>query len=154
MEKPILEDLKYAELQGEQKKQRCLQAFHKQGTVCWETVISVLTEYPFYNGKLAKRIANKYNVEWTFDEPPGEEHHKKCKFSYPVCLSVSLSVCWPVYLPICLSIYLPTHQFILLYDRVSPHKAPDPLKHSLSFTLASSTKNTPEDQPMSQGTVT
>jgi len=102
VEEPTLEGLKYAGLQDEQKKQRCLQAFHKQGTVCWETVISVLTEYPFYNGKLAKRIANEYNVEWTFDEPPGEKHHKKCKFpTLYVCLSLCLSAGLSIYQSVC-----------------------------------------------------
>lgn len=112
MKAAILDRLRYEQLQGEQKKQRCLQAFHNKGTVCWETVISVLTEYPFYNGKLAKRIANEYNVEWTFDEPPGEEHHKKCKFpTLYVCLSLCLSAGLSIYQSVCQFTYLPINLF-------------------------------------------
>ena len=122
MKGAILDSLRYEQLQGEQKKQRCLQAFYQQGTVCWETVISVLTEYPFYNRKLAEWIAKEHDVEWMFDKPPGEEHHKKCKLFLP-CLSVCQSAGLSIYQLVCGFTHLAIY---FMNDRVSPHKALDP----------------------------
>lgn len=155
VEEAILDRLRYEQLQGEQKKQRCLQAFYQQGTVCWETVIKVLIEDPFYNGKLAEWIAKKHNVEWTFDKPPGEKHHKKCKLFLPclsVCLSVRLSPGLSIYQSVCQFTHLAIY-FMIEWVHIR-HRIPKNRHCSLSFTVASSTKNTPEDQPMSQGIIT
>ena len=110
VEEAVLDGLRYAQLQHEEKKRRCLQSFYQQlGTTCWETVINVLTGYPFYNGKLAKWIAEEYGVE-----QPNEERPEKRKLFLP-CLSVCLSAGLSIYLPICLysSIYL-----ILLHESI------------------------------------
>ena len=105
VEEAVLDGLRYAQLQHEEKKRRCLQSFYQQGTTCWETVINVLTGYPFYNGKLAKWIAEEYGVE-----QPNEERPEKRKLFLP-CLSVCLSVCLLAYL----SIYQSTNLSVFLY---------------------------------------
>ena len=50
-------------MENEEKKRRCLQAFYKQGDVCWESVVKVVMDNPFYDRKLAKTIAEKYGVD-------------------------------------------------------------------------------------------
>ena len=113
VEKAVLDGLRYSLLQHEEKKQRCLQAFYQQGTICWETVINVLTEYPFYNRRLANWIAKEYGAE-----QPDEERPEKRKLFLP-CLSVCLSVCWPIYL----SIYLSTNLSVCLLAYLSIYQS-------------------------------
>ena len=101
VEEAVLDGLRYAQLQHDGKKRRCLQSFYQQGTICWETVINVLTENPFYNRRLANWIAKEYGVE-----QPDEERPEKRKLFLPclsVCLSAGLSVC--LYFSIYLHIY-------------------------------------------------
>jgi len=59
----ILNNLRFAQMEDEEKKRRCLQAFYKQGDVCWESVVEVVMDHPFYDRDLAKRIAKKYGVD-------------------------------------------------------------------------------------------
>ena len=42
------------------KKHKCLEAYIDTGKACWETVVKIITEYPFYRKKLAEEIANMH----------------------------------------------------------------------------------------------
>ena len=63
VEAAILNNLRYAQMQDDEKKRQCLQAFYKKGDVCWESVVKVVMDHPFYDRDLAKRIAKKYGVD-------------------------------------------------------------------------------------------
>ena len=49
------------------KKKECLDAFYKQGGVCWEKVVAVVSGYPFEDKRLAKEIADRHEVEYSVD---------------------------------------------------------------------------------------
>jgi hypothetical protein len=62
-----MESLKHGSAQNTEKKRQCLKAFYDEDTepgvkVCWETVLKTVSSFPISNQKLAKKIANKYNV--------------------------------------------------------------------------------------------
>jgi len=63
VEAAILNNLRFAQMEDEKKKRECLQAFYNQGDVCWESVVKVVMDDPFYNRVLAKRIAERYGVD-------------------------------------------------------------------------------------------
>ena len=50
------------------KKRRCLEAYIKTGKACWEKVVKVVADHPFYNARLAKRISNMHVVGSYKDE--------------------------------------------------------------------------------------
>ena len=50
------------------KKHRCLKAYINTGKACWETVVKVVADHPFYNARLAKEIANMHGVSYSKDE--------------------------------------------------------------------------------------
>ena len=50
------------------KKHRCLKAYINTGKACWETVVKVVDDHPFYNARLAKEIANMHGVIYSKDE--------------------------------------------------------------------------------------
>ena len=50
------------------KKHRCLKAYINTGKACWEKVVKVVDDYPFYNARLAKEIANMHGVSYSKDE--------------------------------------------------------------------------------------
>ena len=58
----VINGLENANLENDARKQRCLSAYIDQGKACWETVIEVITGYPFFKKKLASQIAEKYGV--------------------------------------------------------------------------------------------
>lgn len=60
--------LTYETAQNTEKKLLCVQAFYREDTergvqVCWETVVKAVSQNPISNFKLAKKIANKYNID-------------------------------------------------------------------------------------------
>ena len=44
------------------KKHRCLEAYINTGKACWEHVVEVIADHPFYNARLAEEIANMHVV--------------------------------------------------------------------------------------------
>ena len=44
------------------KKRRCLEAYLDTGRACWEQVVKVLADYPFYNARLANNIAHMQHI--------------------------------------------------------------------------------------------
>ena len=44
------------------KKHRCLKAYINTAKTCWEQVVEVIADYPFYNARLAEEIANMHVV--------------------------------------------------------------------------------------------
>ena len=50
------------------KKHRCLEAYINTGNACWEHVVKVVDDYPFYNARLAKEIAVMHGVGYSKDE--------------------------------------------------------------------------------------
>ena len=59
-----LDDLVHEHLENAAKKQRCLAAYVDQENACWDKVVEVVAGYPFFKKKLAKQIADKYDVSW------------------------------------------------------------------------------------------
>ena len=60
---PTMNRLRFSNIQDERKKSECLQAYFKLGKACWEEVVKVVADHPFYNKRLAKDIASKYGVK-------------------------------------------------------------------------------------------
>ena len=50
---------------NQNKKQACLGAYVDSDEACWEEVIRVVAAHPFNNVRLAKRIAQNHNIEYT-----------------------------------------------------------------------------------------
>ena len=47
------------------KKSRCLEAYLNMGNACWEQVVKVVADYPFYNLRLAKEIAATHGIDYS-----------------------------------------------------------------------------------------
>ena len=47
------------------KKSRCLEAYLNMGNACWEQVVKVVANYPFYNLRLAKEIADTHGIDYS-----------------------------------------------------------------------------------------
>jgi len=62
---PVLQGLRYDNIQNSMKKTRCLEAYLNTGNACWETVVEVVADVPFYNKRVAKEIADKYGVDYS-----------------------------------------------------------------------------------------
>ena len=63
---PLLNQLRIDSIPTEVKKSRCLKAYLNTRIACWEEVVKVVADYPFYNWKLAKMIAGKENVRFRY----------------------------------------------------------------------------------------
>ena len=50
------------------KKRRCLEAYINTGKACWEKIVKVVADHPFYNARLAEEIANMHVVGSCKDE--------------------------------------------------------------------------------------
>ena len=50
------------------KKRRCLKAYINTGKAYWEKVVKVVDDHPFYNARLAEKIANMHVVGSCKDE--------------------------------------------------------------------------------------
>ena len=50
------------------KKRRCLEAYINTGKACWEKIVKVVDDHPFYNARLAEEIANMHVVGSCKDE--------------------------------------------------------------------------------------
>ena len=46
------------------KKSRCLEAYLDTGRACWEQVVKVVADYPFYNARLARNIARTQHIDY------------------------------------------------------------------------------------------
>ena len=60
VQKAILNNLRDMNTENTAKKHKCLEAYIDTGKACWETVVEIITEYPFYRKKLAEEIANMH----------------------------------------------------------------------------------------------
>ena len=61
VEKAVLSNLRdMINTENTVKKHRCLEAYIKTDKACWEHVVEVVADYPFYNDKLAEEIANMH----------------------------------------------------------------------------------------------
>ena len=59
---PLLNQLHFDSIPTGVKKSRCLEAYLNTRTACWEQVVNVVADYPFYNQRLAKMIAVEHGV--------------------------------------------------------------------------------------------
>ena len=50
---------------GTLKRSRCLEAYLNMGSVCWEQVVKVVADYPFYGVRLAKKIAGTCGIDFS-----------------------------------------------------------------------------------------
>ena len=61
--KAVLSDLRnMINTDNTMKKHRCLKAYVNTGKACWEQVVKVIADNPFYNARLAKKIDNMHVV--------------------------------------------------------------------------------------------
>ena len=60
VQKAVLSDLRNTE--NTDKKRRCLEAYLNTDNACWEHVVKVVKDHPFYNSRVAKEIENMYVV--------------------------------------------------------------------------------------------
>lgn len=65
---PLLNHLHFDSIPTGVKKSRCLEAYLITRTACWEEVVKVVADYPFYNQRLAKKIAVKHGVHYYYSE--------------------------------------------------------------------------------------
>ena len=67
--KAVLSDLRSTmNTDNTKKKRRCLEAYINTGKACWEQIVEVIADYPFYNARLAEEIANMHVVGSCKDE--------------------------------------------------------------------------------------
>ena len=46
------------------KKRKCLEAYLNTGKACWEQVVKVVADHPFYNVRLANKIADMHGIDY------------------------------------------------------------------------------------------
>ena len=64
--KPVLNQLRHDSIDSGSKKRRCLEAyFNNNKNACWETVAQVVAGHPFYNGRLAEKIADENGIDYS-----------------------------------------------------------------------------------------
>ena len=69
VQKAVLSDLRsMINTDNTIKKRRCLEAFINTDKACWETVVEVINDDPFYNARLANKIANMHVVGYSKDD--------------------------------------------------------------------------------------
>ena len=51
----VMAELQFKAIENAGKKHRCLEAYLYSGKACWESVVSVVADHPFYNKRLAKK---------------------------------------------------------------------------------------------------
>ena len=61
--KPVMNRLCFSSEHHQRKKSECLQVYIDSGEACWEEVVKVVANDPFYNKRLAKKIASKYGIK-------------------------------------------------------------------------------------------
>ena len=61
--KAVINELHHSSKQDNRKKSECLKAYFNSGEVCWEEVVKVVADHPFYNKRLAIKIAAKHGVK-------------------------------------------------------------------------------------------
>lgn len=64
----VTNELRYSNEQNEIRKRRCLEIYFKSEKACWEHVIRIICDYPFYEKTLARKLANKYIGNTNKDE--------------------------------------------------------------------------------------
>jgi len=64
--KPVLNQLRHDSIHIGLKKKRCLEAyFNSNKNACWETVVQVVAGHPFYNRRLAEKIADENGIDYS-----------------------------------------------------------------------------------------
>ena len=66
--KAVISGLRSSSMQDGRKKSRCLEAYIDTDEACWEQVVEVVADNPFYNRKLARKIADKHGVHYSSRE--------------------------------------------------------------------------------------
>ena len=66
VEKAVINALHYViDPDNKIKKCRCLEAYLNTGRACWEQVVKVVADYPFYNARLARNIAHMQHIDYS-----------------------------------------------------------------------------------------
>ena len=63
-----INELISSSMENGKKKSRCLQAYLDTGKACWEKVVEVVADHPFYNNRLARQIADNHGVHYSARE--------------------------------------------------------------------------------------
>lgn len=63
-----INELISSSMENGKKKSRCLQAYLDTDEACWEEVVEVVADYPFYKRKLAREIADNHGVHFSSRE--------------------------------------------------------------------------------------
>ena len=61
----VINELRSSSMENGIKKSRCLEAYLNTGEACWEEVVEVVADHPFYNKKLAWKIATGHGVDYS-----------------------------------------------------------------------------------------
>ena len=66
VEKAVINGLHYVtDPDNTIKKSRCLEAYVNTGRACWEQVVKVVADHPFYNARLARNIAHTQHIDYS-----------------------------------------------------------------------------------------
>ena len=60
-----IKELYFSNTDVRTKKSICLEVYLNMGNACWEHVVKVVAEYPFYNLRLAKEIAATHSIDYS-----------------------------------------------------------------------------------------
>ena len=60
-----LKELRFSTMDIRTKKSRCLEAYLDTEKACWEHVVKVVAEYPIENKRLAKKIADTPDIDYS-----------------------------------------------------------------------------------------
>ena len=64
--KPVVNQLRDENIDSWLKKRRCLEAYiNNNKNACWETVVKVVADHPFYNRRLAEKIADENGIDYS-----------------------------------------------------------------------------------------
>ena len=61
----VLNELRFSNMENRVKKRRCLENYFNTGKACWDEVVEVVANYPFYNRRLAKKIAENHGLDYS-----------------------------------------------------------------------------------------
>lgn len=65
VKKATIENLKMSREPIETQKFRCLEAYRSQKGGCWEEIIKVVADDPFYKEQLAMKIAKQHGIDYS-----------------------------------------------------------------------------------------
>lgn len=59
----VINELLFSNLKIRRKKAVCLEIYFNSGKACWEQIVKIVADHPFYNKRLARGIAAIHGVK-------------------------------------------------------------------------------------------